>query len=272
MLGATDGLAARISAAAAEQGALRPAIERAERRLTRARSWLRVARWPVIRHVDFGLDAALAAHVAARSEELDNARAKLRERAVEVEFRLDAAAEAAHAALVAAFEAMARCGTVWRIDDHAEVDSAAERTVATAAVLRRPVRLTIADADEVRSAWPALSFGDGLFLYPGFLLDGLHAIDVRDLRVTAAVGAFVEDQVLPCDVELLPPTWSKVNRDGSADRRFRDNAPLPVARYGELLMRGPRDAAWAWMTSAPAPASAFAKAFDDHAWAFAGLR
>ena len=126
--------------------------------------------------------------------------------------------------------------------------------------------------EAVRVGLPVLDLGDGLRLFPAFLLNGARLIDLRDVRATAASCGFVEDGPLPADAEALPPTWRRTNRDGSPDRRVRDNPPLAVARYGELLLRGPDGFARAYLTSAAAPPAAFAKALADHIWALAGLR
>jgi hypothetical protein len=34
-------------------------------------------------------------------------------------------------------------------------------------------------------------------------------------------------------------TWAKTNKDGSPDRRFRDNFAIPVMEYAQLTLRSP---------------------------------
>ncbi len=40
----------------------------------------------------------------------------------------------------------------------------------------------------------------------------------------------------PSDTRVLDMTWKYVNRDGSRDRRFKNNCQLPVCAYGELWL------------------------------------
>src|SRR5262249_15124759 len=60
-------------------------------------------------------------------------------------------------------------------------------------------------------------------------------IDSREVQLSYRSERFIEEQTLPVDAQVVGQAWAKSNRDGSPDRRFRDNYQIPVALYGNLV-------------------------------------
>lgn len=46
-----------------------------------------------------------------------------------------------------------------------------------------------------------------------------------------------EDDWVSGDTEVIEKTWKYTNKDGSADRRFKDNPQLPICKYGTMQMK-----------------------------------
>lgn len=57
---------------------------------------------------------------------------------------------------------------------------------------------------------------------------------VVDLLPQVKVTRFLETEVVPSDARSVGQTWLYVNKDGSPDRRYRDNQVVPIVEYGEL--------------------------------------
>jgi hypothetical protein len=79
-----------------------------------------------------------------------------------------------------------------------------------------------------------------MFIYPGFILyraskQAFALIDSRDVTLRFVSTRFTETDPVPSDSETVGRTWAKCNKDGSPDRRFRDNYQIPVVHYGTLL-------------------------------------
>lgn len=74
-------------------------------------------------------------------------------------------------------------------------------------------------------------------------------VDLRDLRLDAASTRFVETEGVPSDAKVVGHTWEKANKDGSPDRRFASNRQIPIALYGEIVLRSPGGIHEAWMFS-----------------------
>lgn len=88
-------------------------------------------------------------------------------------------------------------------------------------------------------AVPAITAGKAaLYFLPDRLLvrDGNHFTDLAYTQVGARAGdtRFIEEAAPPGDAVQVGQTWQKVNVEGGADRRYKDNRVLPIMRYGTL--------------------------------------
>ena len=45
---------------------------------------------------------------------------------------------------------------------------------------------------------------------------------------------FIETESIPNDTETVGHTWKYVNKNGSPDKRFKDNYQIPIVQYYEL--------------------------------------
>lgn len=48
---------------------------------------------------------------------------------------------------------------------------------------------------------------------------------------------YVEENLVADDTEVIEKTWKYVNKDGSADKRFKDNFQIPICKYGTMHMQ-----------------------------------
>lgn len=81
------------------------------------------------------------------------------------------------------------------------------------------------------------------YLYPALILlkhslQNFGLLGYADLKISISEWHYVENESVPNDAEIIRYTWFRANKDGSPDRRFKDNFQIPVCRYGQLLMEG----------------------------------
>jgi hypothetical protein len=82
---------------------------------------------------------------------------------------------------------------------------------------------------------------------------------------------FTENATVPSDSQIVGQTWAKCNKDGSPDRRFRDNYQIPVAHYGTLLFTTDDGLDVRYICSNAKSADAFAKEWMAFRMSFTGL-
>ncbi|MEV0232747.1 DUF4236 domain-containing protein [Nonomuraea sp. NPDC050786] len=69
--------------------------------------------------------------------------------------------------------------------------------------------------------------------------DGRHVADLayQHLQVAVEQARFIEEGPVPRDGTVVDSTWRYVNVKGGPDRRFKNNARLPILLYGRLILR-----------------------------------
>jgi hypothetical protein len=122
-----------------------------------------------------------------------------------------------------------------------------ERSAATSKVDRKKTSISTKRTNWVGSGQSGVKFenanGDPLVFYPGFLLVdggdrvGPALIAYADLSVGFDIVQFLETEKVPSDCQIISRTWAKVNKDGSPDRRFKENYQIPVVQYGQISLR-----------------------------------
>ena len=197
---------------------------------------------------------------------------------IDVAFETADTAQRSYAQLVRSFEALRCSQRVWDVTSDRNSDRVRERTSASRILDRHAVRFEFASSDLIRFAGKALRFenvnGEDILLYPGMAVmpraDGMFAlIDLRDIRISYRPTNFIEHEPVADDAAVVGHTWAKVNKDGSPDRRFRDNYQVPICCYGELAFSSSSGITEEYQVSQVAAAEAFAAAFTAYQQALA---
>lgn len=192
---------------------------------------------------------------------------------IAVTFEAGNAAQRAYSAMVRAFDALKLSAKKWDITADKATDQFAERTLATRSVNRYSVAFEFSSTDLIQFAGSAMRFenvnGDDILLYPGVAVipraDGAFAlIDLRELQINAKPLCFHETDGVPSDARITGNTWAKTNKDGSADRRFKDNYQIPICVYGQITFRSNTGVTEEYLVSNVDAAQAFAEAVNRY--------
>ncbi|MEV4800496.1 hypothetical protein AB0K18_10825 [Nonomuraea sp. NPDC049421] len=94
--------------------------------------------------------------------------------------------------------------------------------------------------------------------------DGRHIADLayQHLQVAVEPSRFIEEGPVPRDGTVVSSTWRYVNVKGGPDRRFKNNAILPILLYSRLILRSHSGLHLAWDASQPALVHAVATALQ----------
>lgn len=176
-------------------------------------------------------------------------------------------------ALRTAFQAVAQSTAIWDTLSEQRTNQVAERTSATHSVTRTPVKFNVVNNAVIFRNWtvPRLANANGgdLHVYPGCILyrisdEAFALIDVRDVTLNVRSQRVQEPDVLPHDAKQVGQTWSKVNKDGSPDRRFTANRQIPIVEYAELTLTSPSGLNEQYLISNYGAATAFAEAWTKY--------
>src|ERR1022692_3445263 len=176
------------------------------------------------------------------------------------------------------FAALSECQRIWDMLERRKINRIVERSAAHEAITREPVSFSLDSCDLIQ--WeqkiphlPNRAGGD-LYIYPGFILyraskQALALIDSLEVTLTFRPVRFIEEAPLPSDTQVVGQAWAKSNKDGSPDRRFRNNYQIPVALYGSLTFVSATGLHEEYQVSNALLAERFAKAWNVFQRSFA---
>lgn len=90
-----------------------------------------------------------------------------------------------------------------------------------------------------------------------------QAVEYEALSWESGTINFTETTGLPADTTVLGHIWAYVNKDGSPDRRFRDNYEVPICQYGTVTLHSSQGLNLLLHTSSAAVAQLFVQQFRE---------
>jgi len=153
--------------------------------------------------------------------------------------------------VVDSFDQISRSKVIWDITGSRAVNRLVERSNAHRAVDRvevlfqqgRPRYLPAVEGDS-HSQVPVLRNANGadIYLFPGFVLlespRNFAVVSIKDMKSEFCFSRFRETETVPSDSRVLGYGWERENKNGSRDRRFKENRQIPIACYGQLGLSG----------------------------------
>jgi hypothetical protein len=146
-----------------------------------------------------------------------------------------------------AFERLSASESIWDITTERSTDKVKERTTANKSLDRTRVTfgqgsLSLIDTKEAPFRLENANGGD-LLIYPQFALildkkgKEFGVLDLREMEIHHRFIRFIETEVVPSDSKVVGRSWKYSNKDGSRDKRFKDNYQIPEVEYSELRFR-----------------------------------
>jgi hypothetical protein len=159
-------------------------------------------------------------------------------------YDLDAESSDAFGRLIDAGQRLQQCRRMWHLKGQAHVLKRKYHAGAAVTVSRASATAAAAqpsymacNLDPVSAAFSHLTlyfFPDRVLVYQG---RRVGAISYGNLNCNGIETSFVESEGVPADAEVVGRTWQYVNKNGTPDRRFRNNREFPICRYSELALQ-----------------------------------
>lgn len=162
-------------------------------------------------------------------------------RSVKVVFDPDGLTARISQALSTAFTELMQCRAVWIVEAEGQTTDWKRNAGATGLNRRKLTSLRFGKPDCLRGrvALPTFRVGsDQIYLLPDAALivvkGAVASVSYQELEFSSNVIRFIEEERVPSDATVVAHTWRYVNKSGGPDRRFVNNAQLPICLYGEL--------------------------------------
>ncbi|WP_242139636.1 hypothetical protein [Sphingomonas sp. TREG-RG-20F-R18-01] len=212
--------------------------------------------------------------VALRKNEISTLRDNLAASRISISFDMETAVAGPHLRMLSAFDGLATSQGSWVLKMSQQIDRVRARSMSNGVVDRQSTRLArnsdpLVDTADCPLALPVQNGRSTAYFYPGFVLvidagrSDFALIDLRELDVSYSGVQFTETERTPGDARLVGKVWAKSNKNGTRDRRFKDNRELPVMLYGEMSLRASGGFNEAFMFSRNEDCQAFVRAIQE---------
>ena len=177
-----------------------------------------------------------------KKEYLFNLKKQVTECHIDIEIHMDRVLDEKYLKLKLAFDNLLNSSNIWDMTN--AIPNEDNRS--SASIERKPTGISYQKIPFLNSVYDAICFqnqnGSNIYIYPGFAAlfdnkENFGLIELDELGITFESMNFLETDKIPKDTKIVGETWAKVNKDGTPDRRFKENYKIPIARYGELTFK-----------------------------------
>jgi hypothetical protein len=165
---------------------------------------------------------------------------------VELDIDFEPEIEQQYLGVVECFKKLCTSHKIWDVVSAHSQDKVAARSSASTLVSKREVKFGISSIPDIKSKYEPLwlrnANGADLYFYPNFIVmysssKRFAVIGFDELSFYHSYVRFTENGVVPKDSKIIDWTWTKVNKNGTPDKRFKDNRQIPVVKYGEITLK-----------------------------------
>jgi len=212
--------------------------------------------------------------VVLRRSEITTLRSNLVASRISISFDMETEVTDPHRRMMEAFDQLSGSRGSWALQTSQQIDRVKARSMSGTVVARRSTHLArrtdaLVDTNDLPMALSIQNGRSTAYFYPGFMLvvnatrSDFALVDLKELDVGFALTQFTETDSVPSDAKMVRKVWAKSNKNGTRDRRFKDNRELPVMLYGDLNLRSTGGLRESFLFSRPEACEAFVRAIND---------
>lgn len=204
-------------------------------------------------------------------EDIGDLEKQLEDCRVNVEMHSEPNVEAAFENLRNSFGALKSSNSIWDITSSAS--KTRQKKKASELISRERVELNFKPIPVINSSSRALHFenanGGDLYFFPPFLAiidrdNTFGLVDIREINCAFKTQKTAEVKAVPTDAKIEAHTWLHANKDGSRDKRYKNNVEIPVCLYGRIDWTSPTGVQESYLFSNVDLARAFAESFSAY--------
>lgn len=161
-----------------------------------------------------------------------------------LEYLMDEYTEEKYSNVTEKWLSLNKSSGLWQIITSSRVTDKKHNAGASNSITRQKIRITKSHPRFVKSKIQFVTLKlkrETVYLLPEKILivrkRKVGVVSYDELKFNKRGYRFIENQKVPSDAEIVDHTWQKVNKDGSPDKRFKNNRKLPVCNYGLLTMQ-----------------------------------
>jgi hypothetical protein len=211
--------------------------------------------------------------ILTQKEAIDQIREQIESSTVQLDFKFEDGLLNGYHGVIESFKKLCTANKIWDVTSAYGQDRVITRSAASVVVNKKEVLLDLKEIPDIKANFTPLYFQNGngadIYFYPNFVIvysskNKFAIIGLNELQFNFTPARFVETGTVPGDSKIIDKTWAKVNKNGTPDKRFKDNYEIPVVRYGNIALRTSTGLNEEYEFSNYEFAESFANAFLSH--------
>lgn len=162
---------------------------------------------------------------------------------IEINYEFDERIKAVYDCFLNHFNEITTCSKLWQYIYSKRTNDYKYTSGAGISVIRVGVKSTSLDKKpakffktNIKVPYIRLKNAD-FYFFPERLLvrqgNKFASVFYKHLAIKGSATRFIEDQGVPPDAKVIDYTWRYLNKNGSPDRRFKNNFKIPICQYSE---------------------------------------
>ena len=219
--------------------------------------------------------------ISNQKEVISQIQEQIENSAVQLDFAFEDNLLSGYTNVLESFKKLCSSNKIWDVTSAYDQNRVITRSAASIVVSKKEVRLDLKEIPDIKANFKPLYFQNGngadIYFYPNFIIvysskEKFAIIGINELQLTLTTTRFVETGTVPTDSKIIDRTWAKVNKNGTPDKRFKDNYEIPIVRYGNIALQTSTGLNEEYEFSNYEFAEAFANAFLSYQHTIKALR
>jgi len=147
----------------------------------------------------------------------------------------------AHVRRIKAWLVLSECKMIWQVIHKSNVSNRKKNAGAGLNINRVICSIEKSKPFYINGIFDAIQIKlnkEKVILLPEYVLIikniNIKILSYDDINIHSSHGSFIESESVPKDAIVIRSTWQYVNKNGSPDKRYKDNRQIPVCQYGNV--------------------------------------
>jgi len=219
--------------------------------------------------------------ISNQKEAISQIQEQMENSAVQLDFIFEDDLLKGYTGVVESFKKLCTSHKTWDVTSAYDQNRVVTRSAASVVVSKKEVHLQLKEIPDIKANFNPLYFQNGngadIYFYPNFIIvysskEKFAIIGLNELQFRFTPARFIETGTVPADSKIIDRTWAKVNKNGTPDKRFKDNYEIPIVRYGNIALQTSTGLNEEYEFSNYEFAEAFAEAFLSYQHTIKALR
>ena len=163
---------------------------------------------------------------------------------INLEYEMDQESSETYKSRMDSWKIINTCDKLWSISSTSSVSNKKIHAGAGTLVTRKEIKLSDKLPFYLKSninIYTLANKNETIILLPDKIIiiqnNKVGVVSYDDLEINVHQTRFIENESVPKDATIIEYTWQYVNKNGTPDKRHKNNKQLPVCNYGEISIK-----------------------------------